>query len=765
MVCYKGHYGLIDAGGGAADKETIYKFLKENVPGGKLDFVVFTHSDEDHIKAMTDTKGGLGKWLNEEGHSVGKLVDFDVNSDPTVADKDIRKAIGEKTGYKDEENGVQKMTELTSYRRTRGNFLAKGKISEYYTASQLQYKERGVELDDVLKASNLKGKTAKDLSSTFKLGDDKDAPTIEILNNRFGWDSSVKKDGKQVKLSPEAVRNNVSVCCGITYGEKKALFAGDLEEYSTQQNVRIYGETELIKNNPTFFDRPMEIYKASHHGSRSSSSPEFMDAVRPNYVVVQAVANGQYNFPAEKFVLNCFNWTDKIFVTNESKPNSEGKEDQEGKDKGHYLFVLQKEDKTCPYNVSSTGQMKDMSDYSAYTDKFFKNKRKSQLRIYNFQTDDKTRGSDTNCTFIKAGLSNTLIGVGSQTTQSTKNGRKLVDKIVYYCNNQKLDNLILPSQGGESTRFLGDLVKAVKEGKIKRIDKIFYCASNKSAENKQFLDLLSQFPEGTVGQIIPVKDKSLSYDLITGKEGKERGRLGLEILANPGNAQNAGDKVDKNTNSIVSRITFANSSFVDYGVRNDYGADESENRNVILDSNPQLEGAVSLVQMPANGMLMNRGATNEETGVDSMAMAVGGENGAFSKMAHPSSGLRLLCQGTFGKEDNIGSGEHGMFTTKTLLRGGMREAYVSHREDKDHPGSSRPATEGGNGDMVTQVTLEGVPEGKTIDDETFRISTRAGRQNEDQSVPHFDDNDNYIAGGNNDSYLATKANLGWLNNM
>ena len=49
-------------------------------------------------------------------------------------------------------------------------------------------------------------------------------------------------------------------------------------------------------------DRPLSavVYKAGHHGAKSSSSAEFLEAVQPQYVIVSAGEGNRYGHPHEE---------------------------------------------------------------------------------------------------------------------------------------------------------------------------------------------------------------------------------------------------------------------------------------------------------------------------------------------------------------------------------------------------------------------------------------------------------------------------------
>lgn len=109
--------------------------------------------------------------------------------------------------------------------------------------------------------------------------------------------------------------NNNSVCCMFTQttasgDEKNFLFTGDLEAE---------GESELLKRNSL---PVVDLYKAGHHGSRTSSSKAFIDTIQPKTVCVCCCAGSseytttaENQFPTQEFITNVGVWTDEIYVT------------------------------------------------------------------------------------------------------------------------------------------------------------------------------------------------------------------------------------------------------------------------------------------------------------------------------------------------------------------------------------------------------------------------------------------------------------------
>ena len=81
--------------------------------------------------------------------------------------------------------------------------------------------------------------------------------------------------------------NNDSLVLKLTYGGVRILFTGDIGRKV---------ELQLIESGK---DLRAEIVKVPHHGSKTSSSTEFLDAVRPQYAIFSLGQRNRYRFPSK----------------------------------------------------------------------------------------------------------------------------------------------------------------------------------------------------------------------------------------------------------------------------------------------------------------------------------------------------------------------------------------------------------------------------------------------------------------------------------
>ncbi len=753
LFSYKDHHALIDTGGGKKGSEQIYNLLSDRVTSGKLDYLFVTHSDADHIFGMISKDAGVGKWISEMGHSVGTYVDFDSPLDVTVTDEKIRNALEGEESDDDAEEEEKKESKLTRYRETRDGFRSGigKKIDRYFTASQLHYASRGIEAKEVLKADNLKGLGEKDLKTEFRLGEGENAPVFTLLYNPFEARSGRDED-EESSTPAQGIINNLSLCLGVEYANKKSLFTGDLMEYLTDKGSRrLYGETELLEHNEAYFDRPFELIKAAHHGSRSSSSPDLLAATRPSHVLIEAVGNGKHNFPSEDAVLSLLDYTDRIAITQVS-PKTGGERRE-----GTIEYTLSFDAETKVEEVDEAGERTLIE--SSYEEGYLADQRKARLGVYNLQTDKLSNGYNTNCAYVKAGGCDVLIGLGSEGKNfSRADGNRLVKKIEYLCNDGVLDYLILPSQSTSSCIALPYLIQSLQNKKISRIGKLIYNGCAKEGNSKDFADKIKQIESFLADEersSLRVSNGELRFNMLTGEEvgSVSDCRLGLSILKNPKNTDNAPANQDVTAYSLLTRISFAGeASYLNFGTRCDYGDD-------VLEHYPSLRENVPLLQMAGNGMLENREGKDDSTSVDALAESV---SATFTKLT-PVKGrgesgtdkyLNLLCQGAYGLLNSFGSGEGCEQMVDTLVNNSSRRFYFSHL--KNRKGNSAVVSNpDGTGDLLAYITLYPRLSDTPKD---YRIQVRYAKHHdkENKGVLRFNDNKNFRLGSNEDSYLATR---------
>lgn len=115
-------------------------------------------------------------------------------------------------------------------------------------------------------------------------------------------------------LSPSNVyegedTNDASIVGILSYGNRKFMFTGDAgipteqEILAAQSDVNKTIATETnTKNNSIFKNISVDVLKLGHHGSRTSSSEAFLEAVHPNTAIISAGCDNSYGHPHKEIV-------------------------------------------------------------------------------------------------------------------------------------------------------------------------------------------------------------------------------------------------------------------------------------------------------------------------------------------------------------------------------------------------------------------------------------------------------------------------------
>jgi len=86
----------------------------------------------------------------------------------------------------------------------------------------------------------------------------------------------------------ENVLNNNSLVCKLIYKDFSMLFTGDIEAVSEEAILDKYKDTNTLK---------ATILKVAHHGSKSSSTEEFINAVKPKISLIGVGKQNTFGHP------------------------------------------------------------------------------------------------------------------------------------------------------------------------------------------------------------------------------------------------------------------------------------------------------------------------------------------------------------------------------------------------------------------------------------------------------------------------------------
>lgn len=114
----------------------------------------------------------------------------------------------------------------------------------------------------------------------YALSDKDLSPSVPLENNKFYLEDSYFE---VLNTNGGSNTNDQSLVLIYTNGEDKMLFTGDAEEET---------EKEILSRIPD-----VDLLKVGHHGSRSSSTKEFLNKANPEYAVILSAKGNSYGHP------------------------------------------------------------------------------------------------------------------------------------------------------------------------------------------------------------------------------------------------------------------------------------------------------------------------------------------------------------------------------------------------------------------------------------------------------------------------------------
>ncbi len=265
---------LIDAGSRKGSAATLKSYIDNYCTDGKLEYVIATHSDQDHIAAFVGNSSGGKKNGILYSYEIGTLIKFDNSTATSQIYSDFLEAV--------------------EYTKTQGTAV--------YTASQCYEQTDGAQRQYYL--------------------DEEQKISLNILYNYYYYNVSSDQNNHSV----------VTLLTQVTDGGKlNYLFTGDLEKEGEEYLVDYY------KNVPTEYATEfnvlpeVELYKAGHHGSKTSSSAALLAMIKPKNVAVccccgspEYTTNNENTFPTQIMIDNVKQYTENIYVTTLATFESEG---------------------------------------------------------------------------------------------------------------------------------------------------------------------------------------------------------------------------------------------------------------------------------------------------------------------------------------------------------------------------------------------------------------------------------------------------------
>ena len=290
---------LIDAGSLKGSAKYIKEYVDQYCIDGKLEYVIATHADKDHISGFVgNSSNGIRDGILYQ-YEVGTLIDF---------------ALTEKTHeiYKE-------------YLEAREMLKANG--TNVYTAAQAFNETDGAK-------------------RIYELGE---GMQFQILYNKYYFELSKDENNHSVVTLFSYTKNGV---------KNDYLLTGDLEVEGEEAMVEYY------KENPGILGHVV-LFKAGHHGSKTSSNDVLLELITPEISVVTCCAWAQFTdknantFPTQQYIDRISKYTDQVYVTSVY--------DEENDDLGSLngtVIISSNGEEVSMYGSNNTTKLKDTEWFS-----------------------------------------------------------------------------------------------------------------------------------------------------------------------------------------------------------------------------------------------------------------------------------------------------------------------------------------------------------------------------------------------------------------
>lgn len=274
---------MIIDGGKDREKTRFFTYMDESLPSVKsFDYAVLTHSDEDHCGGLDDILNKFPMKENGVIYRPNQVSNYKSFRDPAL----------DKTGTEGfwgnyaEDAGKNTLAYMRAVDAAYKQKAAGVKVLVTdATVNKIPFKTAAGE--------NVKDKSGADFMRNSMMdifGDDGDGvydPMTDYLVTFYAPTVGAWKDF-----------NDYSPVIALDYQDKRVMFTGDCEKKGEENFLKDIAEGKFS------FDKKADVIKLGHHGSRTSTSAGYLDAVLPSktgnsavLAVVSCGFNNEYGHP------------------------------------------------------------------------------------------------------------------------------------------------------------------------------------------------------------------------------------------------------------------------------------------------------------------------------------------------------------------------------------------------------------------------------------------------------------------------------------
>ena len=143
----------------------------------------------------------------------------------------------------------------------------------------------------------------------LKIIDEKKIPVLIVkMRDRINIEKNIYFDilwPKEKQIEENKLNNN-AIVMKLNYNNFSMLFTGDIEKLAEEEICKTYKNSNILEST---------ILKVAHHGSKTSSTEEFLEKIKPNISLIGVGENNMFGHPSKDIIERLEKKNIKIYRT------------------------------------------------------------------------------------------------------------------------------------------------------------------------------------------------------------------------------------------------------------------------------------------------------------------------------------------------------------------------------------------------------------------------------------------------------------------